>query len=200
MSLPVWFLTSHSMYATRIHRGDPAGEDSEVGDLSLDGITHPDRHRRCRWLLRGQTRAAGQADTKGEKQDNPNRSPPSSVRPEFAACECHHHHPELHGAGGHQGEQRSIPSRRPKALELAQTCVCIYLDKKIKHRPSGLRFPGQPHRALPRFLRQKRLHPRPRSLPRGPGFFELRRPASGDRDPLLAAVVPGPDGDPAGVH
>src|SRR5258707_14514241 len=32
------------------------------------------------------------------------------------------------------------------------------------------------------------------------GFFELRHPAGGDLEPLLAAVFPGPDGDPSGVH
>ena len=50
-----------------IHRGRPAGEVGVVGDVSLDGITHRDWHRCCRWRFRGRPRAAGQADAKGEK-------------------------------------------------------------------------------------------------------------------------------------
>src|SRR6516162_2507338 len=54
--------------------------------------------------------------------------------------------------------------------------------------------------ALPCPLRQQRLHPGLRPLPRGPRLFELRHPGSGDLEPFLAAVLTGPDGHPAPLH
>src|SRR5271165_3049175 len=93
-----------------------------------------------------------------------------------------------------------LRGRKPRASPAAETCVCIYLGKKSGPGRELRDLREGRHQAPPCPLRQQRLHPRLRPLPRGPGFFELRHPAGGDREPLLAAVVPGPDGDPAGVH
>ena len=43
-------------------------------------------------------------------------------------------------------------------------------------------------------------HPRLRPLPRGTGLGQFSGPGFGDRDQLLAAVVPAADGDPASIH
>src|SRR5262249_12325204 len=53
---------------------------------------------------------------------------------------------------------------------------------------------------LPNPIGQQGFHPFRSPLPRRASFFELRHAAGGDSEPLLAAVVPGPDRDPTGVH
>src|SRR5258708_8174707 len=83
----------------------------------------------------------------------------------------------------------------------AHTCICIYTPKK------GSRFGGQPcnfgkdaDEVLPDAFRQQRSHSALSPRPRRAGFCELRQPAAGDLEPLLAAVLPRANGDPAGVY
>src|SRR5580704_18455939 len=80
------------------------------------------------------------------------------------------------------------------------TCKCIYILKKR----SGLcgqpcHFGKDADEVLPDAIRQQRSHPALGPRPRRAGFFELRQPAAGDLEPLLAAVLPRSNGDPAGI-
>src|SRR5262249_932593 len=82
----------------------------------------------------------------------------------------------------------------------ADICICIYQAKQLSPggEPRDLREERQ--EALPGLLRQQRLHPGLRPLPRGAGLGQLRGPGRGDGNQLLAAVLPGTSGDPSGGH
>ncbi len=89
---------------------------------------------------------------------------------------------------------------KPRALAAAQTCICIYVGKKFQAPAVSLASSGR--------IAAKRRHAVSgsnafmrvlRPVPRWPGRFELGHSAGGDREPLLAAVFPGPDGHPFGV-